>query len=246
MPLPRLLIADCDEEFARMLEDTLSGHFAVRTCGNGIRAWELVESFQPSVLLLELMLPGLDGISLLHKLRQSSHKPGVLVLTSLQTAYTRRTLQQLQVDYMMLKPCDLQALSLHLETLAAALQPTALPMPDPRQRTAQILRALGFSPKVSGFHYLQLAIPMYAADPRQAITKELYTAIGQQCGKNAQLVERAIRAAIDTAWRHRDEQLWRQYCRTAPDGAVPRPSNGDLIAALAQLLEGEIREEKGA
>lgn len=246
MPLPRLLIADSDTEFSSSLAQALGDRFTLRTCSTGTQAWELLQIFQPHILLTELMLPQLDGISLLHRLRQSGFSTKVLVLTGLRTSYTLQTLQQLQVDYLMLKPCDTQALCARLQDLSAGIQPAVLCPTEPKHLLGRILLSLGFSPTASGYRYLMMAIPLYAADPRQSITKELYAAVGAHFQKKPPLVERAIRAAIDSAWKNRDESLWRQYLPCSPDGHIPRPSNGDLIGALMQVLAERDAQPFGA
>ena len=67
-------------------------------------------------------------------------------------------------------------------------------------------------------------------------------AVGQIHGKEAGLVERSIRSAIDKAWRVGDPAVWSKYFRCLPDGTVERPSNGNFIARMAQLLLGRSQE----
>ncbi len=73
----------------------------------------------------------------------------------------------------------------------------------------------------------------------QGLTKDLYTSVGHRCGKSGQQVERSIRAAIALAWTKGSPERWRQYFPTAPDGTIPRPTNGNFIARLAPLLVAE-------
>lgn len=246
MNLPRLLIADSDDEFRQALEACFCDHFTVRSCNGGEAAWELLQTFRPDLILMDLILPQIDGISLLYRLRQAQLQTKILILTTLRTPYTTHALQDLQVDYMMLKPCDLQALVQRVRDMTAGAESTPVLPADPKNLVTRMLQQLGFSPKISGFRYLQSAIPLYAADSRQAITKELYATVGAQYQKNAQLVERAIRSAIDTAWRQHDPGIWRRHFRMTPDGSIPRPSNGDLIASLAQALAEQLASQNTA
>lgn len=237
MAFPRLLIVDSDTSFCQVLSHTFRDHFTLRTCGDGVQAWELLHSFRPDLMVMELLLPKMDGIALIHRIRQEQLPVKILVLTGLQTPYIMQSLQQLQVDHCILKPCDLQSLSMHALDLAGGAA-DALPISDdPKPLVGRILLTMGFSPTASGYRYLQMAVPLYLTDPSQSMTKELYAHIGKQYGKTSQLVERAIRAAIETAWKKRDERVWRQYLGCGPDGHVGRPTNGDLIGALAQLLQ---------
>lgn len=238
----RLLIADGVEESRSALEALFRDRCEVRTCADGQSAMALLRDFMPDILVLDLMLPKTDGLSLLQQLRQWEIRPMVLAQTSLISPYVMERLQQLEVDYVMQKPCQMQALEVRISDFLAQLQETLPQQPTGDQLITNVLISLSFSPKLDGFGYLTDGVPLYAQDPTQSITKELYAAIGQLRRKEASLVERSIRSAIDKAWRERDEQVWRQYFRAAPDGSVPRPSNGVFIARMAQLLAGRMRQ----
>lgn len=239
----KLLIADGIEESRQTLEALFRDRCEVRTCADGESAMALLRDFEPDILVLDLMLPKTDGLGLLQQLRQWDMRPMVLAQTSLASPYVMERLQCLEVDYVMLKPCQMQALEVRICDFLAQLQDTLPQMPTGDQIITNTLMHLSFLPKLNGYAYLCYAIPIYARDPSQAITKELYAAVGAACGKDAALVERSIRSAIDKAWRSRDEQVWRQYFRCGPNGTVPRPSNGAFIARMAQLLIGQNRQD---
>ena len=57
-------------------------------------------------------------------------------------------------------------------------------------------------------------------------------------------VERAIRTAIQRAWNQRDEQIWKLYFVTMPDGSVKRPSNSEFISRLAEQIICQYRVEE--
>lgn len=96
-----------------------------------------------------------------------------------------------------------------------------------------MLLELEFCEKLDGFEYLRTAIYLFHEDPAQMITKGLYPAVAKQHGRNigGKAVERAIRNAIDIAWRNQSD-LWRVYF---PSGN--KPSNGDFIAKLSKYIE---------
>lgn len=232
----KLLIADGIEESRLALEALLQDRCEVRSCADGETAMALLLEFEPDILVVDLMLPKTDGLSLLQALRQTQLRPMVLAQTGLASPYVMERLQRLEVDYVMLKPCQMQALDVRITDFLAQLQETVPQPPSGDALVANVLMRLGFLPKLDGYSYLVEAIPLYARDPSQAITKELYAAVGAQRRKEASLVERSIRSAIEKAWRDGDVQEWGQYFRYAPDGTVPRPSNGAFIARMAQLL----------
>ena len=75
MQMLKLLIADGTEEFRLALAEQLAGSFVIRCCHQGKQALEMIDSFRPDVLVLDLMLPELDGISLLQQLAERNAMP---------------------------------------------------------------------------------------------------------------------------------------------------------------------------
>lgn len=109
MDAMKLLIADGNEEFRRALAAELQGAYHVRCCGDGKEALSLLRSFVPDVLVLDLMLPELDGISLLQSAASAGLCPMVLVTSRFYNDYILGALGELSVGYMMRKPCDIPA-----------------------------------------------------------------------------------------------------------------------------------------
>lgn len=238
----KLMIADAAEESRQALEALFRDRCVIKTCADGETALELLRQFAPDILVVDLMLPKTDGLSVVQQLRQWEMKTMVLAQTSLGSVYVMDRLQRLEVDYVLQKPCHAQAMEVHILDFMAQLRDTPPQPQNDGQLITNVLMTLGFSAKLDGYGYLVEAIPLYARDPSQAITKELYVAVGELRRKEATLVERSIRSAIDKAWRERDEEVWQRYFRCAPDGVVPRPSNGAFIARMAQLLAGRMQE----
>jgi DNA-binding response OmpR family regulator len=65
MDAKKILIAETSLEFSEQLCDILENRYDLRVCYSGLMAKELLEEFCPDVLVMDLALPGLDGISLL-------------------------------------------------------------------------------------------------------------------------------------------------------------------------------------
>lgn len=237
--MSKLLIADAMEESRTALEALMHDRCEIVACADGETAMTLLRDFRPDILVVDLMLAGTDGLSLIRQLRQTDLRPRILVQTVLASPYVMASLAQLGVDYVLRKPCRIEAVEACICDFLSQMQQVLPVSPVGDQMVNQLLMRLGFSPKLDGYGYLAEAIPLYARDPSQAITKELYATVGRPRRKSANLVERSIRSAIDKAWRERDEQIWRQYFRCAPDGTVPRPSNGAFIARMAQFMVAE-------
>ncbi len=236
MDMPKLLIADFNEEFRCALAKEASESCIVRSCTTGAQALELMHSFRPDILVLDLMLPELDGISLLHRVVQLESKPAVIATSYFTSPYVSASLSRLEVDIVLSKPCKIEALISHIRDLSSRKTPAAITQADLQTAGANLLLHMGFSSKLDGFAYLQVALPLYAEDMSQTITKELYTSVGKLFNKNGPIVERSIRNAIEIAWKKRDDDLWREYFPTPPAMPVPKPTNGVFIARMATQL----------
>lgn len=236
MDMPRLLIADSNEEFRQFLFETLSAHYCIKTCKDGKQALDQLRSFRPELLILDLVLPELDGISLLQRAMDEGIEPAVLVATAYHNAYVTGWLSRLQTCYVVQKPCDVQAVADRVHDFAAALRPDRVPAVDLSTAISNILLTLGFPTHLDGFLFLQAGLPLYMRDPGQSLTKELYVAIGAPHHKTAAQVERSIRSAIEIAWKQGDPKLWQRYFGT-PDGMAARPSNNVFISRIATALQ---------
>lgn len=104
----------------------------------------------------------------------------------------------------------------------------------PAKTSSRLLRTLGFSPRRAGYRLLTTAIDLYARNPRQCITKELYPALARRHGYPSYCaVECAIRYSITEAWNHRAAPEWEVLF----PHAAKAPSNLTFIAVLAEELE---------
>lgn len=171
MDARKLLIADGNEEFRRALAAELQGAYHVRCCDDGKEALSLLRSFAPDVLVLDLMLPGLDGISLLQSAAASGLCPMVLVTSRFYNDYVLTALGELSVGYMMRKPCDIPATAARIGDLSRQIRTPLVTPPDPQTQVTNLLLSLSVPSKLRGYAYLREAVPMMLKDPDQPITK---------------------------------------------------------------------------
>ena len=240
----KLLIAESSEELCRTQNDLLGQRYDICTCHSGDRVLELLRSFSPDLIYIDLMLPQIDGLTVLQTALQEGIRPAMLVSVGLQSSYIERALSRLQVDYVLKKPCSAKVIAGHIDELAGAAHGAPVKASDLQAEIAGILVQMGFKNNLSGFRYVVSGLPMFAENPQQTVTKELYPAIGKLHGKTGEQVERAIRNAIELAWQRRDERIWRMYFAPAPDGSIPRPTNGQLLHTLMRQISGLQKDEK--
>lgn len=241
MEARRLVIADGSEEFTKALEEALRDSYDLQTCRDGVEALELIQTFRPDVLVLDLMLPGLDGISLLESIAAAKLHPMVMATSRFVNDYVVESVARLGVAYMMQKPCQIRAVAERIADLSQRVRHPSVTGPDPKTTVSNILLALGFPAKLRGYAYLREAAVIMAEKPEISITKELYPAVGLLCKADASHVERSIRSAISTAWKKRDEAIWQMYLGCGVDRTLTRPTNAELIFRLAEKLR-EFRE----
>ena len=231
-----VLIADSSEDFCGSLQDILRWICQVRTCSRGSKALKLLSEMQPDILVLDLMLPELDGISLLKALSASGRKPMILATTCLTSDYIISAAQQLQVDYLLVKPCDVRATAARIQEQLTALDLTRQTASDLQSRISGLLMMMGISVKLHGFRYLQEAIYQALVQPGQSVTKELYPHVAQVFGTAAPHVERSIRSAIGDAWKHRDSRIWQLYFPQDGEAGQKHPTNAVFITRIADGL----------
>lgn len=235
-----LMIADSSEDFCRAISEILQNQFQIRCCKTGREALSSALKSPPQVLLLDLMLPEMDGFSLLSAMHEARIYPTVIAVTQLISDYIITRATQMRISYVMIKPCDIASAAQRVLEISRS-QPTEMGRVDPRKRIGDALLDLGVSAKLKGYQYLLEAVLMMVDDPDMSITKELYPAVGNQCRTSGMLVERSIRSAVDSAWRRRDERTWRKLFRPDGTGVIPRPSNTVFMTALAKAYREKMR-----
>lgn len=231
-----LLIADCSDDFRKSLESALQGNYRVHTCRSGREALELLKTITPDILVMDLMLPELDGISLLQALNNSGIRPTVLATTRLVNDYVVSTTTKLGVDYLMVKPCSVQAIVNRVRDLSKQKPRPMLSAPDPKTHISNLLVSLGIPTKLRGYAYLREAVLLMSENPMQSITKELYPSVARQFNCTPSQVERSIRNAIQQSWEKRSDEVWTTVFQPDGSGTIPRPSNAAFISRLADRL----------
>lgn len=236
-----LLIADGTEAFRTDLANSLQDRFTVFCCQDGAAAKEFVKNHQPDIIVLDLMLSELDGISFLYRVAESGLRPRVLATTRLDTPYIVETAQRLGVDYLIKKPCAPQTVAERVQDLARFLHPKICEYTDPSLLTNELMVSLGCPPKLRGFPQLQEAIVLAAQNEDAPVTKLIYPTIANRFKTTPVQVERAIRNVIAAAWENRDTAAWQQYFPPEQKDGRRRPSNGTFITCLAS----EVRRKNG-
>ncbi|MDX2215664.1 MAG: response regulator transcription factor [Oculatellaceae cyanobacterium bins.114] len=115
----RILLVEDDDRIAKPLsEDLRHQHHVVDLAKDGIEGWERVQSVPYDLILLDLMLPKLDGISLCKRLRNHQYKGFVLMLTAKDTTTDKVIGLDAGADDYLIKPFELEELSARIRALS--------------------------------------------------------------------------------------------------------------------------------
>lgn len=239
----KLLVADSSDGFAESLCEELQGIFEISVCNDGRDVIPLLRSTSPDLLLLDLMLPGCDGLTVLESVCAMAERPVILVVSRIFGFYVQDSLERLGICYAMQKPCEVSCVCNRLIDLAQYPKSQVLPSVDEEETISGMLRALGFIGKHIGNRCLAEAIRLIADNPNQLYTKELYPAVGERVGCNWRQVERDMRTAITLAWGNGNEIVWHEFFPREAD-LKKKPNNSTVIATLGQFLRKRLAERE--
>lgn len=230
--MQKLLIVDGSEPFTDALREVFRGEFDLRICRDGETALEELLTFRPDILVINLMLPFKDGLTVL---QESAHRPQVILAVCPYTnAYIEEAAADLGVQYIMLMP-TVSSLRVRLMDMVAT---TVLPKSDLTRQSTVHLHILSFQTHLDGYQQLRYGLPIFARNPGIRLSKELYPAIAEHFSlPDPRTVEHSIRIAIESAWRHRDPAVWAKYFPPGPNNSVTCPTNKAFFSCLAQQLE---------
>lgn len=118
-----VVIADASEEYRTILKKTMesTGEFqVVGSAGSGVEALRLVQQLYPQLLIMDLVLPELDGFGLLKQLQSMGDRaPKIIVVSAFCVQRTVSQAVQMGVWYFLSKPCSEESL---LELMRQAAQ----------------------------------------------------------------------------------------------------------------------------
>lgn len=263
----RILIADDNDEFCIILKDYLNneGNFdVVGVAKNGIEALKLISESKPDLLILDIIMPHLDGLGVLEKLnlsKDSELAPKIIVLSAVGQDKITQNAIKLGVDYYVLKPFDMdifirrikEMFSITLDQKYFVQKPDnvinsnnsesansfkQLDHVDLESEITSIIHEIGVPAHIKGYFYLREAISMVVNDIEllSAVTKELYPSIARKYNTTSSRVERAIRHAIEVAWSRGQVESINKIFGYTIHNEKGKPTNSEFIAMVADRL----------
>ena len=251
-----IIIADNSEEFCASLTAALqraNGFRVLGTANDGEQAVRMVTEYKPQVLVLDLMLAKKDGIAVLKAISGLEHRPIVLATSGFITDYVASTAANLGVRYLMLKPCDMEAIVERMEEFRGGANIRPLPVNRGGQTNIEtmvtnIIHEIGVPAHIKGYQYLREAIMIAVNDMDviNAITKVLYPQVAKTFQTTPARVERAIRHAIEVAWDRGDLDTLQRFFGYTVSNTKGKPTNSEFIALIADKLQLQLKTASGA
>jgi len=246
-----VLIVDDQKEFCQVVAEYLSAQADFTLAGiahNGEEALKLMAEKRPRVVLLDIILPHLDGLAVLERLQAVSpaQRPRIIVVTTVGNEATTKRCLQLGVDYYILKPFALDVLAARIRQLAdgqAAAAPPASRVRNLDLEVTKIIHQVGVPAHIKGYQYLREAILMVIEEMSLlgAVTKELYPSIARKYNPTPSRVERAIRHAIELAWERGNIEVINRFFGYTVHMDRGKPTNSEFIAMIADKLRLETK-----
>ena len=251
-----VFIADSSEEFCGALSSALNhaeNFQVIGTASDGEQAFRLIQEKQPDFLVLDLMLPKKDGISILKAISSADRKPITLATSCFVTDYVAAAAAGLGARYLMSKPCDVSAVMERLEEFRGGENQRIIPMRRPDKTSIEtlvtgIIHEIGVPAHIKGYQYLREAIIIAVEDMDviNAITKVLYPQVAKSFGTTPSRVERAIRHAIEVAWDRGDLDTLQRFFGYTVSNTKGKPTNSEFIALIADKLQLQLKSSEVA
>jgi len=257
----RIGIADDNREFC----DILTEYFQdkedidlVFVSHDGIKTIENIKNYLPEILILDMVMPHLDGLGVLETINniELDKYPRTIVLSAVGQEPITQKAVTLGAEYYIVKPFNLDVLMKRIYQLSGIdnnddgkLKYARAILRNDSDDDAKgleieitnIIHEIGVPAHIKGYHYLRDAIIMVVEDIEMlgAVTKELYPAIARENNTTPSRVERAIRHAIEVAWnRGRMETINNLFGYTVQCDKG-KPTNSEFIAIIADKLRIE-------
>ena len=214
------------------------------TAHDGEKGLELIENNLENfdVVLLDLIMPKKDGITILEELKRRNITKNVIVLTSYCAGEMMRKVSELGVDYFMLKPFELEDLERRIiECVKETKKDETIDIVNHGLQVSisKLLHELGIPSHIKGYQYIREGIALVYEKPEiiGAITKQMYPDIAKMYDTTVSRVERAIRHAIEVSWNRGDWDLMEEIFGNSVDIDRAKPTNSEFIVTLADKLK---------
>ncbi len=263
-----ILVADDNNDFTATLSSYLEQEEEMEIIGiarDGNEAYDMVLELQPDIILLDMIMPHLDGLGVLEKIADTDmeKRPLSIILSAVgQDKITQKAIA-LGAQYYIVKPFDINVLVKRMKELknyqpaqfknfiTREIKNQYIDIAPEKKKDQENLEALvtnvihevGVPAHIKGYQYLREAIMMVIRDTEviNQITKQLYPEIAGKYHTTPSRVERAIRHAIEVAWGRGQADTVENIFGYTVSANRGKPTNSEFIAMIADKLRLELK-----
>ena len=226
----------------------------IATAKDGLEAYDKITTMNPDIVLLDVIMPHLDGIGVLEKLNSEGIMPTCIMLSAVgQDGITKKALT-MGASYYMVKPFELDVLVKRIRELKNItrfpgnnvfvkenvikpyinLQNTKSRENNLEALVTNVIHEVGVPAHIKGYQYLRDGIIMVVEDMDvlNQITKQLYPDLAKKHKTTPSRVERAIRHAIEVAWNRGEINTIENIFGYTVDSNKGKPTNSEFIAMI--------------
>ena len=251
-------IADDNERLLDMLGNIISADKNLNVVGKaktGEGICQIIRNEQPDVVLLDLIMPKMDGLTVMEKINNDASvkkHPNFIVLTAVGQENITEDAFKRGANYYIMKPFDNDVLLNRIKSVSRLYRSQMKKTEEGggtavesglENRVTNMLHEIGIPAHIKGYHYLRDAIIMAVEDMDvlNAITKVLYPTVAKKYKTTSSRVERAIRHAIEVAWsRGKLDTIDELFGYTVSNGKG-KPTNSEFIALIADTIQLEYK-----
>lgn len=255
----RVLIAEDNAEYADSLKRTLEKNdiHVVGIAEDGVKALEEIERLSPDLVTLDIVMPRMDGVQVLEKLKEKpdGKRPFVIVVTNNSRENIMSLCMKNGADYYIIKDCNMQSIADRVKNICDSIpeekfikeEKSVVISEKEMHRQLEInvtnmIHMVGVPANIKGYQYIRDAIiyTVYEQELISAVTKQLYPKVAKKNATSPSRVERAIRHAIEVACvRGNEEALYRLFGYTVSN-TKGKPTNSEFIAMIADKIRLEM------
>jgi len=256
----KALIADDNHELAQLLSEYLCLQPDIEVAGcyqNGKEVLEAMKKIQTDILLLDVVMAEMDGISVLEALKNDKntyHRPkNIIMFTAFNQEKVMAKAVELGASYFLMKPFEMNKIVSTIKDvhqnfsyLTKANDTSAVFGAinqmnhgfDLEAEITHVLLELGVPAHIKGYLYLRESIDMiyHEIELLGSITKTLYPDVAKKYKTTSSRVERAIRHAIEVAWSRGNVDTISKIFGYTVNVNKAKPTNSEFIAMIADRL----------
>jgi len=256
-------IVDDNERMLGLLENILSEDKSISVVGkggDGVQALELIREKEPDVVLLDLIMPKLDGLEVMQKVNREpalKKKPAFIVISAIGQENITEDAFGLGASYYIMKPFDndvvlnkikqiqrdKRAKLVHTKHNMVSEGVSEYSAVNLETDVTNIIHEIGVPAHIKGYQYLRDAIIMSVENREviNSITKVLYPTIAKMNQTTPSRVERAIRHAIEVAWSRGKMDTINELFGYTINTGKGKPTNSEFIALISDKMRLEYK-----